>query len=546
MVGFSNIHFHFHLETMFIISLYSYFLLVVYFFFASFSIPRPGLTTKRPQLDVKNCKENHPKKCVYTGNRNFNKNTKDSFTNDSPQRYNNDCMKGSIRSLPKKNAVNFKMALPSFNNATLEKIDDIWLEIPTKVLNAFPVNKESQVTIGVFWFTHHTLFPVEENNTKLLNSRVVGIDVGEDVSGLPDYVNLTFLFQNASLVNKTVKCVFWDADNGTAHWNTSGCFTEQRQNDTVCSCNHLSFFAILLAPGIVSVETVQSGSLSSSSVWLLTLLSKAGCGISLFFLCLAVLIYLRRGTSNDSLNIHMHLCVALLCLNLTFLINDSLTSLGIPWLCVAIAAVTHYSLLCTLTWFSLESFHLYMLIIRVFNIYIHRYLLKLGLVGWGTPGIVVIIIVACGKYGEYNLNLKDGGVVKMCWITDSVLMTVSYSYFVLTFAVNLLCYVSMTVKVVMTNRRTPDLKKKSISWRTVLCLLGLAWLLGISWGVQLFQFGPLTETVLYIFCIFNSLHGFFLCLHYWALTQPDKTSCSTVSTTVSSTDINSDAALKHH
>jgi membrane-anchored protein YejM (alkaline phosphatase superfamily) len=75
--------------------------------------------------------------------------------------------------------------------------------------------------------------------------------------------------------------------------------------------------------------------------------------------------------------------VALLCLNLTFLINDSLASLGVHGLCVATAAATHYSLLCTLTWFSLEGFHLYLLIIRVFNIHINRYLLKLGLVGWG-------------------------------------------------------------------------------------------------------------------------------------------------------------------
>lgn len=91
----------------------------------------------------------------------------------------------------------------------------------------------------------------------------------------------------------------------------------------------------------------------------------------------------RRGKSDDSLCIHIHLCVALLCLNLTFLVNDSLASLGVHGLCVATAAATHYSLLCTLTWFSMEGFHLYLLIIRVFNIHVNRYLLKLSLVGWG-------------------------------------------------------------------------------------------------------------------------------------------------------------------
>ncbi|KAK6294719.1 hypothetical protein J4Q44_G00355490 [Coregonus suidteri] len=228
-----------------------------------------------------------------------------------------------------------------------------------------------------------------------------------------------------------------------------------------------------LAPG--------SASLSSSSVCLLKLLSRVGCGISLCFLCLALLIHLRRGKSDDSLCIHIHLCVALLCLNLTFLTNDSLASLGIHGLCVATATATLYSLLCTLTWFSLEGFHLYLLIIRVFNIHFNRYLLKLGLVGWGIPGIVVTMIVACGKYGEYNIYQQDGGAVKMCWLTDSALTTVSFSYFVLTFVVNVLCFGSVTVKV----------------------------------------FGPLKETAFYIFCTVNSLHGIFLFLLYWALTPPE-------------------------
>eukprot|EP00063_Salmo_salar_P007257 XP_013982092.1 PREDICTED: probable G-protein coupled receptor 97 [Salmo salar] len=177
----------------------------------------------------------------------------------------------------------------------------------------------------------------------------------------------------------------------------------------------------------MSPGSVSNDNLSSSSVWLLTLLSRVGCGISLCFLCLTLLIHLRRGKSADSLCVHIHLCVALLCLNLTFLINGSLASLGVHGLCVAMAAATHYSLLCTLTWFSLEGFHLYLLIIRVFSIHVNRYLLKLCLVGWGIPGIVVTIIVACGKYGEYNKYQQDGGAVKMCWLTDSALTTVSFS-----------------------------------------------------------------------------------------------------------------------
>ncbi|XP_031665259.1 adhesion G protein-coupled receptor G3 isoform X2 [Oncorhynchus kisutch] len=460
------------------------------------------------------------------------KNTFQQITKQGPQKVILDSIKGSVTSHQKNNLLNFRMALPSTNYATLEEMDDIWLEIPTEALRVFLGDTAEEVNLGVFWFEHHSMFPVEENNTELLNSRVVSVDVGEDISGLSSYLKITFIFQNASVENKSLVCVFWDVENDTvAHWNSSGCVTETKENETVCSCNHLSFFAVLMSP-----VSGSSASLSSSSVWLLTLLSRVGCGISLCFLCLALLIHLRRGKSDDSLCIHIHLCVALLCLNLTFLINDSLASLGVHGLCVAMAAATHYSLLCTLTWFSLEGFHLYLLIIRVFNIHINRYLLKLGLVGWGEcriPGIVVTIIVACGKYGEYRIYQQDGGAIQMCWLTDSALTTVSFSYFVLTFAVNMLCFGSVTVKVVRAHRQSPVLRERVMNRGTVLSLLGLAWLLGVSWGVLLFQFGPLRETAFYIFCTINSLHGLFLFLRYWALTRPEKASIS-MATSVSS------------
>ncbi|XP_010889697.3 adhesion G protein-coupled receptor G3 [Esox lucius] len=437
------------------------------------------------------------------------------------------------------------MALPSTNNVMLEEKDDIWLEIPMEALRVFPVDTADQVNLGVFWFEDDTLFPTMENNTRLLNNRVVAIEVGEDISSLSNCIKIIFLFQNASLVNRTLTCVFWDVGNdNVAHWNSSGCVTKTKKNGTLCSCNHLSFYAVLLAPGNVSAVSFPVASLTSFSVWLLTLLSRVGCGISFCFLCLAVLIHLRRGKSIDSINIHINLCVSLLCLNLTFLINDSLASLSIHWLCVVTAAATHYSLLCTLTWFSLEGFHLYLLIIRVFNIHFHRYLLKLGLVGWGIPGFIVIIIAACGKYGEYVIDLNDGGVVQMCWLTDFVLTTVSYSYFVLTCVVNVLCFGSVTVKVVRAHRQTPVQSGRSMRG-AVLSLLGLAWLLGISWGVLFFQFGPLTETAFYIFCTVNSLHGLFLFLRYWALTQPDKTPFSMETTAASSSRIHPATALKH-
>lgn len=57
------------------------------------------------------------------------------------------------------------------------------------------------------------------------------------------------------------------------------------------------------------------------------------------------------------------------------------------WLCRGLGLLLHWSLLASFFWMALEGFHLYLLLVRVFNIYIKKYVLKLSLVAWGE-GIV--------------------------------------------------------------------------------------------------------------------------------------------------------------
>ncbi|XP_036400087.1 adhesion G-protein coupled receptor G2-like [Megalops cyprinoides] len=394
----------------------------------------------------------------------------------------------------------------SINTNTASGEDDVELQIPLSAFSAALGDSGEVVSIAALWFKDDSLFPVNREDT-LLNGRVVAIDLGKDISGLTDCINITFYHQNASLVSKTnASCVFWDvAENGEAHWSRLGCHSETQAGKVLCSCNHLSFFAVLLvrkAP--VDISSPSLPPLSPSSVWLLTLLSRIGSGVSVVFLTLVLFIHAvsRRSKSEHSLSIHLHLCVALLCLNLTFLINDSLTALGIGEVCILIAAVMHFSLLATLTWFAIEGFHLYLLVVRVFNIHFRRYLLKLALAGWGE----LQEIVCCA-------------LQKQCWLNDSVLFHLTFGFFALVFLVNLVIFVTVVVRVVRARQLSPALLEKGVTKRDVFSLIGLSWLLGVSWGVLLFGFGQLTEAVFFIFCTINSLHGFFLFLRYCSLTR---------------------------
>lgn len=95
----------------------------------------------------------------------------------------------------------------------------------------------------------------------------------------------------------------------------------------------------------------------------------------------------RRRRPEKAIVVHMNLTGALLCLHLGFLLSSfRVWLLGEneeDWVCRVLGLFLHWSLLASLSWMALEGFHLYLLLVRVFNIYVRRYLLKLSLVGWG-------------------------------------------------------------------------------------------------------------------------------------------------------------------
>lgn len=81
----------------------------------------------------------------------------------------------------------------------------------------------------------------------------------------------------------------------------------------------------------------------------------------------------------------MNLSTALLFLNLVFLLDGWITSFHVDGLCTAVAALLHFFLLATFTWMGLEAIHMYIALVKVFNTYIRRYILKFCIVGWGKP-----------------------------------------------------------------------------------------------------------------------------------------------------------------
>ncbi|KAK1882339.1 Adhesion G-protein coupled receptor G2 [Dissostichus eleginoides] len=324
---------------------------------------------------------------------------------------------------------------------------------------------------------------------------------------------------------KNTELILWlSAFSGTSHSITTqgagiqeGCSVRKStDNETVCGCNHLTSFAILL-------DLARQPLTSRTQATILTFITYIGCGVSAIFLSITLLTYLAFGKLRKDIpsKILIQLCLALLLLNLVFLVDAWLAlypeAVG---LCISTAWFLHYFLLVTFTWMGLEAVHMYLALVKVFNSYISHYMVKFSLVGWGVPMIVVIIVIAVDKdnyglvsYGRFSDGTSDG----FCWLKNDIAFYVSVvAYFCLIFVFNFVMFVVVLVQLCRIKRQNPhNLQHRSIL-QDMRSVSGITILLGLTWGFAFFAWGPLNLPFMYLFAIFNSFQGFFIFIFYCA------------------------------
>ncbi|KAM4602949.1 adhesion G-protein coupled receptor G1-like [Polymixia lowei] len=367
----------------------------------------------------------------------------------------------------------------------------------------------------------------------VMGQLVLAVRVGNHaVNNLPQPITLTFK-HNKQANNGT--CVFWQESSlfdGTGHWSTEGCDTSYNTEEFICTCNHLSFFAVLVNPKI-TIDHRNAANLSY--------ITYTGSGLSVIFTIISLVIYicLQRRRPEKSISLHMQLTGALFCLHLSFLLSNLwawLEEEEEEWGCRVLGLLLHWSLLATFSWTALEGFHLYLLLVKVFNIYVRRYLLKLCLVGWGVPSMIAGVCWFLGVYGKHTLPVSDptnhSAPYEMCWIKTSSqegllvsIVMVTYMGLVLLFNSTMLGLVVVKLWRLRGNTGgregssgwTMDREKRARLCKNCATILGLSCVLGLAWGLAFSTYSfPLPG--LYLFTILNSLQGVFMFLWSLALT----------------------------
>ncbi|XP_018610111.2 CD97 antigen-like [Scleropages formosus] len=337
-----------------------------------------------------------------------------------------------------------------------------------------------------------------------LVSKVVSAKVSNpNTAHLEKPIFLTFSLLKSALQSKkgSLICVYWDEKLSGGGWSEKGCsVSESNGTHTICSCTHLSSFAVLMALYDIEEKFQQQ----------LQMITWVGLSLSLvcLFLCIITFSCFRsiKGTRNT---IHLNLCISLFAADFIFLIGitktEPMTGCGIA------AALLHFLFLSAFCWMCLEGVQLYRMVVLVFHTE-----LKLACMlaaGYGIPIVIVGISAA--------VNWSGYGTEKYCWLSRKdhfiwsffgpvcAIIAVNTFFFVLTIQ-------KLVEKFSSLNPELSNLQKiKTFTVTAIaqLCILGLMWIFGC------FMFQEGTIAMVYLFTIFNSLQGVLVFLMHCLLTK---------------------------
>ncbi|XP_043551038.1 adhesion G protein-coupled receptor E5-like [Chiloscyllium plagiosum] len=297
-------------------------------------------------------------------------------------------------------------------------------------------------------------------------------------------------------------CVYWASAANQSGWLSDGCTVQSSKgNRTVCSCNHLTSFAVLMAP--TEIPDSQENILQK--------ITYVGIAVSLFCLLLSLISFtLCRSSNNIRITLHTHLTLSLFLAEFLFVIHIDQVANEIA--CKIVAILLHYLFLACFAWMLLEGVQLYLMVVKVFH---SRSLQRkyLYLTGYGLPLVIVVTTTA--------IDVNAYGTKTYCWLT----LTSGFIWAFLApvcaiIGINAVFFIITVWKLIgkfsMLSTDVPYFKKvRSFTCTAIaqLVLLGGTWIFGI------FHITGDTIFMSYIFTILNSLQGLFIFILHCVLNK---------------------------
>ncbi|MBN3296600.1 AGRD1 protein, partial [Amia calva] len=305
-------------------------------------------------------------------------------------------------------------------------------------------------------------------------------------------------------------CAFLDYSSGEGKWSNEGCVRSGGNlTYSVCLCNHLTNFAILMQVVPIKLKQVHQVALSS--------ISYIGCSISIFCLTITLVTFAILSSvstiRNQRYHIHANLSFAILVAQILLLISFRFESDTLP--CKIMAILLHFFFLSAFAWMLVEGLHLYSMVIKVFGSEESKHFYYYG-IGWGKS----LLFLACGgKWDLCWLSLQNGAI--WAFVAPALFVIVCGKHLKIS-----ICFHQVNIGILIAVTRIisrisadnykvhGDANAVKLTAKAVAVLLPI---LGISWIFGVLAVNEHALPFQYMFAIFNSLQGFFIFLFHCLL-----------------------------
>ncbi|KAM8723795.1 adhesion G protein-coupled receptor E1-like [Acanthopagrus schlegelii] len=350
-----------------------------------------------------------------------------------------------------------------------------------------------------------------ENKTEMYSDVFTAVLPLINNTNLTEPVNFTIQHKKKVPESGIVTCVYWEdksknkeegqiddgGNNGeTKRWSVDGCWVAYSdENYTVCSCSHLSTFALIMQIGEPPPEDP-----------FLEWLNRVCVIVGLFFFGLAIFTFLLCSW-NPKINntARLHMCLNLALSHLLLLWNDRYLEHELA--CTVMAGLLHFLVVASFVWMLLEALQLHLLVRRLSKVQVIQRdgLPKplLYVIGYGVPFVIVGVSALVYSDG-YGATEGDA-----CWLSTKRLFNWALTGPVIVIlALNWFLFLATlwSLRPTLANMKSDISQSKDtrlILFKIVaqFVILGCTWILGLYQSNLFFQV---------LFIILNSQQGTFL------------------------------------
>ncbi|KAA8581901.1 hypothetical protein FQN60_008641 [Etheostoma spectabile] len=327
-------------------------------------------------------------------------------------------------------------------------------------------------------------------------------------------VNINFQLLKPRPPNVQIKCVSWD--NNTRSWSEEGCEWKGSSEERLCTCTHLSSFAILMSRYPTEIKWLTEVTYVGLSISVVSLIISMVIELTVWSAVVKTIGSYLRHTA------HIHISLCLLIADGCFLASSNPKDLTEMW-CKIFVLLKHFCYLSMFFWMlCLSSMLLHKTIFPFHQTSKKAYMRFFLFLGYVCPLLIAVI-----TFLGYNGGAKDVYFSSdTCWLRYSGLMKGSIHTFVIPVGIIVLFNVFSMLVVIMklldhpintdkSNENENEKKAALTALRSVILLtpiFGVTWIFGFAVMLLDLTIGTVAFVVNYAFTVLNAFQGLFILL----------------------------------